>query len=723
MNHTPALSWLLGSYFLFCILLPVSAQKAQISKECFSASRHEVAENLCLYSNHRFEYASSYGAVDLYGKGSWKKNGEQLILQADSSGAPYEVVASNDPGIKKDYVQLVFKFNGRAAAYIKLDALANLGKDAKEIGQLKKINNQFVWLLHKDSLNPVISLTNSLMEGAPFFYLLPPNKNHLVFSPGTKPDLLGFKTLHLQLDEQRHVLIDGTRSFMSEGSVASGNTSFVFDGAYKPIPENSEATAGQEAEKTVQGVYHDLAAARQAAKKGNGFIFWLHPKPGQSGYDFFEGNLQGQTIKNVESYLSDYSLETLPALTFLIDSSNSGKDNDVTPFFKLTDSSGNLYMQTLGFLPEPGKLYEELQYFLREKSVAASFASVNQFLGGDTSLQTINKIIALKKEDASYNSREALDSISYVNLLNRLADAGTGRFDPWRYELVLDKYEEWERLYYINESNAFNSAFWKYLRKYYFEFENYKKQSIGAYALSPVYTAFRLLNKATSQFGYKEYDQGLLNVSIDSNWAWIPKFKGIRFQDLWKRQLNNLLDLVGLFGGSEPNNAPQSDKYKAANKASLLYLNQVLDLGNGSDGFKKERDLLVAEFKTLTTKVNWTADPEMREVGPDNCEAYFTNDLQNSAIVAIVLYTNQGRDSSKAKESIGWLNNLRSVKDENSSLSISLAFLQYQIGNKQEAIKYLQERLAYFIKQPDNKYYLRVMGSVLRKMQLNLPIN
>lgn len=64
----------------------------------------EVGSELVLYENGRFEYMLAYGSYDEYAKGTWKQDGQRVILNSEGKDAPVKFILKQtetrpEPGI------------------------------------------------------------------------------------------------------------------------------------------------------------------------------------------------------------------------------------------------------------------------------------------------------------------------------------------------------------------------------------------------------------------------------------------------------------------------------------------------------------------------------------------------------------------------------------------------------------------------------------------------
>ena len=64
----------------------------------------EVGSELVLYENGRFEYMLAYGSYDEYAKGTWKRDGQRVILNSEGKDAPVKFTLKQtetrpEPGI------------------------------------------------------------------------------------------------------------------------------------------------------------------------------------------------------------------------------------------------------------------------------------------------------------------------------------------------------------------------------------------------------------------------------------------------------------------------------------------------------------------------------------------------------------------------------------------------------------------------------------------------
>ncbi len=75
-------------YFLFCLLIPLMStmtkaqQKNPVGAYMLQGVR-EMASGFELKADSTFEFFFSYGALDRFGKGTWKQQGNQIILNSN----------------------------------------------------------------------------------------------------------------------------------------------------------------------------------------------------------------------------------------------------------------------------------------------------------------------------------------------------------------------------------------------------------------------------------------------------------------------------------------------------------------------------------------------------------------------------------------------------------------------------------------------------------------
>jgi hypothetical protein len=150
---------------------PVSAGADRINA-CFSASKTELAEGLCLFYNHSFSYYRSYGAVDQSAKGVYRISNDTIYLHS-SRPRSFAIRCTVNPAVAKGKIKLVFKNPGRNASYI---SWRTGGSDYQYAEDAAKAGNNYVAVVEKP-IDGLVQLQHTLYDFMPQDYTLEPGKN------------------------------------------------------------------------------------------------------------------------------------------------------------------------------------------------------------------------------------------------------------------------------------------------------------------------------------------------------------------------------------------------------------------------------------------------------------------------------------------------------------------------------------------------------------------
>lgn len=176
--------------WLLLLVIPAKrmfAQKGNMDKKdslaigCYSASQMEMAEELCLFDNHRFIYSISYGAVDQFTKGTWQQQHDTLYLNSDKPAPKYIIQASSDKNVAPGKMLLVFDFNYQHAPYIVAGFSAHPVQDS--MTTLTASKDGFEALVDQPSYRH-LKILHSMYDTVFFDYPLPLDVNKLHISPG-----------------------------------------------------------------------------------------------------------------------------------------------------------------------------------------------------------------------------------------------------------------------------------------------------------------------------------------------------------------------------------------------------------------------------------------------------------------------------------------------------------------------------------------------------------
>ena len=153
-----------------------------LSIGCYSASQMEVAEEVCIFENHRFVYSISYGAVDQFTKGIWEQHHDTLYLTSDKPEPKYVVSASHDATVPSGKMMLLFGFNYEHAPYLIFQFAEHPSMDSIA-APLKERTGGFEALVDQPAYRH-LKLLHSMYDTAFFDYPLPPDVNKLYIIPG-----------------------------------------------------------------------------------------------------------------------------------------------------------------------------------------------------------------------------------------------------------------------------------------------------------------------------------------------------------------------------------------------------------------------------------------------------------------------------------------------------------------------------------------------------------
>jgi hypothetical protein len=95
---------LLTAALSFCTIAPKLARADSPVGHYTLRGLREVGSDLVLYENGRFEYMLAYGSYDEYAKGTWKRDGQRVILNSEGKDAPVKFTLKQtetrpEPGI------------------------------------------------------------------------------------------------------------------------------------------------------------------------------------------------------------------------------------------------------------------------------------------------------------------------------------------------------------------------------------------------------------------------------------------------------------------------------------------------------------------------------------------------------------------------------------------------------------------------------------------------
>lgn len=174
---------------LLCwLLIPATPMFAQtknmdtlLTTGCYTASQMEMAEELCIFDNHRFLYSMSYGAADQFTKGVWQQQGDTLYLNSDKPAPKFNITAAQDKAVPPGKILLVFAFNYQHAPYIVCQFSAHPSMDSLMV--LKEHANGFEALADQPVYRH-LKVLHSMYDTTFFDFPVPPEANKLTIAPG-----------------------------------------------------------------------------------------------------------------------------------------------------------------------------------------------------------------------------------------------------------------------------------------------------------------------------------------------------------------------------------------------------------------------------------------------------------------------------------------------------------------------------------------------------------
>ena len=438
---TQALSVVLSLFVSTCFSQSPATLSRRINA-CFSASKHEVAENLCLYYNNRFDWASSYGAVDRFARGTYTISNDTVYL--DSHRLPsFTIRAILVKTIPPGKIQLVFKSAGRHASYIN----AEIGNTSLSgVDRLKKSGQDFVTTIPAPPAKS-IRIQHTLFDEQAADYPLPANGNQYTITVSDSIGETAFEHFALEwqgidlkpVGENTSTVFRFTASYPSYDDVPwtaeSKPSREVFDqwskvqqNAFKGIMDKMEAaeklaaaTAALMKKKFV--VYSWEAARSAAANDQSGIIVLL-------GADSVEANTEGSgdsvAVPRKES-LADryfqYFADDMKLPAFLqLNTKEAGMQYRVSilPAQLILDPQGRLLYKNEGSVMEAAALHSVWGQIKTQEETRRTDSLLQQFskAGADSAvlLQQIETLAnagpSLKKalEEAGINSRSLVDT-------------------------------------------------------------------------------------------------------------------------------------------------------------------------------------------------------------------------------------------------------------------------------------------------------------------------
>jgi len=440
---TQALSVVLSLFVSTCFSQSPAALSRRINA-CFSASKHEVAENLCLYYNNRFDWASSYGAVDRFARGTYTISNDTVYL--DSHRPPsFTIRSALVKTIPPGKIQLVFKSAGRHASYINA-AIGNTSLSG--VDRLKKSGQDFVTMIPAPTERN-IHLGHSLFDEQGADYPLPANGNQYTITVSDSIGQTAFEHLPLvwggvdlkpatetssgtfrftaQYPSYDEIPWKGTEQPSKEAfDKWAGAQKAAFDELAQKQAEAMHAAALAAAEKMKHYFAENWNAAFAIAREnGSGIIVLLGEDSVLSNDAVKEDTTVTVNRKELlaEVYYRFFAADDkLPAFLKL-PSKEAGKQYKVSvlPAQLMLDPQGRLLYKNEGSVMEAAALHSVWEQIKTQEEERRTDSLIRQFsrAGSDSAglLQQIETITlagpSLKKalEEAGVNSRSLVDNV------------------------------------------------------------------------------------------------------------------------------------------------------------------------------------------------------------------------------------------------------------------------------------------------------------------------
>jgi len=115
---------LLTAFFVLSMVAPA----ADPTGDYELTGMREMASGLRLSANGTFQYFFTYGAADYSSEGTWKVDGDAVVLNAKVTSAPPFRLVSSSATKEKDYRVVVKNAQGRAAANVHVLVKPKKGK-------------------------------------------------------------------------------------------------------------------------------------------------------------------------------------------------------------------------------------------------------------------------------------------------------------------------------------------------------------------------------------------------------------------------------------------------------------------------------------------------------------------------------------------------------------------------------------------------------------------
>jgi hypothetical protein len=440
---------------------------------CFTASKHELAENLCLFYNNRFSWASSYGAVDRYASGTYTISNDTIYLDSHRP-PPFIIRGASIKTIPAGKIQLVFKRAGRHASYIN----AEIGTTSLTgVDRLKKSGEDFVTTIPAPAQRS-IRLEHTLFDEQGADYPLPASGNQYTITVSDSIGQTAFEHLALEwrgLDlkpagENTSTVFRFTASYPSYDDVPwtaeSKPSREVFDqwskvqqNAFKGIMDKMEAAEKLAAATAVLMkkkfvVYNWEAARSAAANDQSGIIVLL-------GADSVEANTEGSgdsvAVPRKES-LADryfrYFADDMKLPAFLQLNTKDAESTfkvSVLPAQIILDPNGRPLYKNEGSVMEAETLHSVWQRIESQEEARRIDSLVQQStqIGADSArlfhqIETMNGWDASSRkalEDAGIDKRSLVDTAVQRYVSRQAFNANNYDFvsaayfpeDSWRY--------------------------------------------------------------------------------------------------------------------------------------------------------------------------------------------------------------------------------------------------------------------------------------------------
>lgn len=455
---------------------------------CFTASRTETGENLCLFYNHLFTYYLTYGALDQYAKGSYRCSNDTVYLNSKAAPA-FTITAGKNDAIPNDKIKLLFKNPGNNAGYI---AWATGDAAAVYVDKLKKTSSNYSVTITRAAS---IALQHILYDKTPVDYALDKNKNEFSIAISDSLGMLAFDNEPFVWEGNALKAADpGKKKVFTLAAAAplSYEEMHWNDNEPKPGKEAFEAWSRQQDDlfrKRAAAALELEAAKEQALKKEMllhfendwqaavqkarqdtaAIILLLGVDSIKNSTDTAAGQLytpeNRKTGSDYYNSFTQYSYEE-PGVKTPVFYQPSSTDSilqkklkiSLQPAVAIISPDGNTLFKMEGALPEPGKLKDYYQALMKAHDNKTADSVIAAFsIAAKDSAYLVRMIRFIENTKATALPVYSDAGISIRHLLDTLVEkhAHPGIYNQQFYDFVSEKYfpERWMNDYYSLENN------------------------------------------------------------------------------------------------------------------------------------------------------------------------------------------------------------------------------------------------------------------------------